>query len=100
MVVESRDAKTGITRHEFGTTNYKKCRQCIEATGFVKQKFEGNNVTRYLAEYKGVPFEIRSSPARTIIYSPNRYALTEFESLLQLEEWEYDDSVRTDYLRK
>ena len=99
-MIESRDAKTRIWRHEFGTVSPIKARECLEAVSYVKKKYEGNNVVRYIGDVEGVPFEITATPTRVIFFSPNKYALLQFEKLMQPEEWEYDNSNRNDYMTK
>lgn len=97
-MIESRDPKTGIIRHEIGTVSPQLCRKDIEASGCVKHRFEGNNVVRYVAEYKGVPIEITSTPTRVILFSPGKIALEAFEGKLDIDSWEYENSTKLDYV--
>ena len=97
-MIETRDAKTGITRHEISTVSPAVCRECIEKLDCIRQKFTGNKVVRYIAEFRGVPIEIRSTPTRTILFSPSRLVLAEFEELLDTGSWEYDNATRLDYM--
>lgn len=99
-MIETRDKKTGITRHEYGTVNPGKCRECLDCMGEIKKRYEGNRVVRYLAELNGSPIEIHSTPTRTILFSPNRYTLIEFAKKMQPEEWVYENESRTDYVPK
>lgn len=100
MITESRDYKSGITRHDMDTTNPEKCRECLEATGLVTNKWQGNRLTRYLIEFNGKQIEARVSPARVVFFSTDRYALKGFEEIIHMEEWEYDNSTRNDYMAK
>ena len=98
-MIETRDAKSGIVRHEISTVTPGLCREIIEGLDCIGQRFEGNNVIRYIADFEGVPVEIRSTPTRTILFCPNRYALSEFEKLLDIPSWEYDNATRLDYVK-
>ena len=99
-MVETRDARTGITRHEYGTVNPDKCRECLDAIECITKRYQGNNVVRYLADLKGAPIEIISMPTRTILFSSNRYALLEFSKLMNCKEWEYDNENKLDFVPK
>ena len=100
MITETRDRKTGITRHEMETINQERACKGIEASGFVEHRYEGNRVVRYIVDFNGVPIEVRTSPARVILYSPNRLALVEFEKLINMDDWMYDNSNKFDYEAK
>ena len=100
-MTETKDKKTRIYRHEYSTVTPAKCKEHIEQYDGIKQRFYGNNVSRYIAEYDGKPIEIRLSPTRVIIFGTNRYAMLETAKLIHFEEWEYDNTTeRTDYISK
>ena len=98
-MIETRDSASGITRHEFSTVTPDLCRRHIENLVYVRKRIKGSAVTRYLAEVDGVPVEITSTPSRTLLFSPNRYALEKVENALCPGEWEYDNSTRLDYMK-
>jgi len=98
-MTETRDPKTGITRHEYSTVTPDLCRKYVEQLDCITHTYHGNNVHRYLAEYNDSPIELRATPTRLIMFSPNRYALLEVAKNLHTDEWEYDNTTpRTDYI--
>ena len=95
------DTRLGLTRHEYGTTTPDICRRNIEKLVYVRNRYTANEDVQYTVDFMGCAIDIRSTPTRTILFCENRYAMSEFEKLLDTEAWEYDNTTeRTDYVRK
>ena len=100
LMTETIDKSSGIVRHEISTVTPGACRKQIEGSGYIRKRYAGNNVVRYIAEYKGTEIEIRSSQTRAVLFSLNRYALMEFEKAIKADGWEYDNTTAvTDYMQ-
>lgn len=91
-MIETRDAKLRIYRHEYNTVSLPDAEKEIR---WVAHEIAEN---RYMVEVNGSPVEIQIHPTRVILFGTNRHAMLEVAKLIKYQTWEYDDSKRTDYL--